>query len=78
MRLSIAHFTMAELHRLRGSRAKRRLNGKADLRHNGAIAVSELDAYVDERVRIWRTATAPNQAPAHSMHDFAFAVGHRS
>jgi hypothetical protein len=47
--LSIARFTMAELHRLRGSRAKRRLNGKADLRHKGAIAVSELDAYVAER-----------------------------
>jgi hypothetical protein len=42
---------MAELHRLRGSRAKRRLNGNADLRHKGAIGVSELDAYVAERVR---------------------------
>jgi hypothetical protein len=51
LRLSRAHFTMAELHRLRGSRAKRRLDGKADLRHNGAIGVSKLDAYVAERVR---------------------------
>jgi hypothetical protein len=42
---------MAEHHRLRGSRAKRRLNGKPDLRHNGAIAVSELDDYVAEPVR---------------------------
>ena len=49
--MSIAHFTMAELHRLRGSRAKRRLDGKADLRHNGAIGVSKLDAHVAERVR---------------------------
>jgi hypothetical protein len=38
---------MAELHRLRGSKAKR----QADLRHNGAIAVSQLDACVAERVR---------------------------
>jgi hypothetical protein len=51
LRLSIAHFTMAELHRLRGPRAKRRLAGKADLRHNGAIGVSKLDAYVAERVK---------------------------
>jgi len=47
---------MAELHRLRGSRAKRRINGKADLRHNGAIAVSELDACVAERVDERRSA----------------------
>ncbi|MFZ2104711.1 MAG: hypothetical protein WAV18_04875 [Roseiarcus sp.] len=49
--MSIAHFTIAELRRLRGSRAKRRLNGEADLRHNGAIGVPKLDAYAAERVR---------------------------
>jgi hypothetical protein len=31
--------------------ARIKLNGKPDLRHNGAIAVSELDDYVAEPVR---------------------------
>jgi hypothetical protein len=31
--------------------ADRGLNGKADQEHKGAIGVSELDAYVAERVR---------------------------
>jgi hypothetical protein len=49
--LSIARFTMGSPRPNIIACADRRLNGKPDLRHNGAIAVSELDDYVAEPVR---------------------------
>ena len=49
--------------------------GKADLLHNGSITVSELDAYIAERVK---TLTEGRQHPVMSrpntIPDFAFAV----
>jgi len=51
------------------------LGGKADLQHNGAITVSELDVYVAERVK---ELTSGDQHPVMTrpttMHDFAFAM----
>jgi len=51
------------------------LEGKADLMHNGSITVSELDAYIAERVK---TLTEGRQHPVMSrpttIPDFAFAV----
>jgi hypothetical protein len=50
-------------------------DGKADLLHNGTITVSELDAYIAERVK---TLTEGHQHPVMSrpntIPDFAFAV----
>ena len=51
------------------------LGGKADLLHNGSITVSELDAYIAERVK---ALTEGRQHPVMSrpttIPDFAFAV----
>ena len=51
------------------------IEGKADLLHNGMITVSELDAYIAERVK---TLTEGHQHPVMSrpntIPDFAFAV----
>jgi uncharacterized caspase-like protein len=50
-------------------------DGKADLLHNGTITVSELDAFIAERVK---TLTEGHQHPVMSrpntIPDFAFAV----